>query len=281
MSAALTLFSDGSPPSVPALGLGDVVLQDANALLRSLAPATVAAVITDPPYGIAFQSNRRERKDQHAPIANDWNFQIGPFLRAAERVLVPGGAMYLFCRFDVYPLWVQSIPPELTLSNMIVWDKAAHSSGDLTGNFGFRHELVMFLTKGRHWLRGYRWPNVWQIPRVAAGKLRMPAEKPVAAYERAIESSTLPEDLVVDPFGGSGTCAEAAQRLGRRFLVADIDKRMVALGRERVGLPALLDLDAELAVSAPECPVFGVKPPSPAMWGLHPEDVASWREGQP
>lgn len=256
--------------------LGDVLLCEANALLRSLAAESVAAVVTDPPYGIGYHSNRHEGRNPHAPIAQDWNFQIAPFLRNAARVLQPGGAVYLFCRFDVYPLWSASIPPELELKNLIVWDKKVHTSGDLTGNFGFRHEIIMFLTKGRHRLRGYRYPNVWDVPKIAPKQLRMPAEKPVELYSRAIASSSDAGDLVVDPFGGSGTLAEAAIAAGRRFLVGDVDRRMVDMARARVGLAPLPQTDEPPAVEVPECPVFGAVPASPGLWGVHPEDIADW-----
>jgi DNA modification methylase len=271
------LFAEVSRGAVvPSAVDGDIVLSDAQDLLRSLDPGSVACIVTDPPYGIAYHSNHHKERNPHAPIAQDWNFQIGSYLAAAERVLRDGGAIYMFTRFDVYPLWTREIPPSLSLKNMIVWDKGNHSSGDLTGNFGFRHEVIMFITKGRHALRGKRHPNVWQFPRVPSPKQRMPAEKPVGMYERCLEASTDPGDLVVDTFGGSGTMAEAAVRTGRRFLVCDVDKKMVRMSRERVGFPIGGDEDAR-SVVVPVCPVFSVIPPSPALWGLHPEDLADWR----
>lgn len=256
---------------------GDVVQSDAIDLLRSQEPGSVTAIITDPPYGIAYHSNWYQEKNPHTPIAQDWNVQIGAFLSAADVCLKDGGAIYLFTRFDVLPLWSKEIPPTLVLKNVIVWDKGNHSSGDLTGNFGFRHELIMFITKGRHQLRGRRWPNVWLVPRIPHKSLRMPAEKPVLLYDRAISSSSDAGDLVIDPFGGSGTLAEAAILTGRRFLVGDVDAKMVRLARTRIGLPVAEDetIAPRLAV----CPVFRVEPPSPALWGLHPEDVLEWRQG--
>ena len=259
-----------------AVALGDYVLSDAIDLLNSLDADSIATIVTDPPYGIAYHSNHHKEKNPHSPIAGDWNFQLGSYLDAAERVLRPGGAIYVFTRFDVYPLWAREVPPSLSLKNMIVWDKGNHSSGDLTGNFGFRYEVIMFITKGRHTLRGKRHPNLWSFPRVSSTSMRMPAEKPVGLYERCIEASSDPADLIVDTFGGSGTAAEAAIRTERRFLLSDIDKGMVRMGRERVGLP-VLEIDAARK-PAPHrtCPILHIEVPEPSLWGLHPEDVASW-----
>lgn len=272
----LPLFDGIAPVSASVPG-GDIVLSDAVDLLNSLSPGSVACIVTDPPYGIAYHSGRHQGKNPHAPIASDWNVQIGAFLDAAERVLCKGGAVYLFTRFDVYPLWTREIPTTLSLKNQIIWDKGTHSSGDLTGNFGFRHEILMFITKGRHQLRGKRHQNIWQFPRIPSGKLRAPAEKPIELYGRAIECSSDLGDLVVDPFGGTGTLAEAAIGCGRRFLVGDIDRKMVKLARERVGLQVSAD-DASPRRATPVCPIFNMIPPDPALWGIHPEDFANWKE---
>jgi site-specific DNA-methyltransferase (adenine-specific) len=102
--------------------MDDIILADRLDLLSSLPAESTQVVIADPRYGIAYHSNRYEDKNPHSPIAQDWNFQISTFLEAAERCLRPGGAVYLFTRFDVYPLWAQEIPPSLSLRNMIIWD---------------------------------------------------------------------------------------------------------------------------------------------------------------
>ncbi len=268
----MDLFEDDKPQVI---GTGDIVLSDALDLLRSTEPGTVATIVTDPPYGIAYHSNYYKDKNPHAPIAQDWNVNIGSFLSAAERALRDGSAIYLFTRWDVYPIWVKEVPPSLSLKNLIIWDKGNWSSGDLTGNFGFQYEVIMFLVKGRHVLRGKRWPNIWTAPRIAHKKLRMPAEKPLGMYERAILASSDQNDLVVDPFGGSGTMAEAAARTGRRFLVGDVDKKMVRMARQRVGLPVTDDSEETRRINV--CPVFNVVPPDPSLWGMHPEDLLDWK----
>ncbi|CAM6054953.1 unnamed protein product [Sphagnum tenellum] len=131
--------------------------------------------------------------------------------------------------------------------------------------------MIMFIVKGRHQIRGKRWSNVWNFPRINSAKLRMPAEKPIGIYERAIEASSDPGDLIIDTFGGSGTAAEAAINTGRRFLVCDVDKKMVKMSRKRVGLPVIDDDTQSRTMSV--CPIFNVVPPDPSLWGVHPEDL--------
>lgn len=273
--AQVGLF-DAAPLPVAAPGVTlDVRQQEATALLRSVEPGSAQVIFADPPYGIAYHSNRYRGDNPHAPIARDWNFQIAPFLSAAAVALADGGAMYLCTRWDVLPLWSMTIAPPVSLGNAIVWVKDSHSAGDLDGNFGFKYEVLMFITKGRHRRRGHRWSNVWEFARVPSKKLRHPAEKPLGLVQRAIEASSDPGHLVIDPFSGSGTTAEAAALCGRSALVGDIDPAMVRLTCERMGLPIPTGL--EEAPAPPPCPVFNVAPPSPALWGVHPEDIAHWR----
>lgn len=258
---------------------GEVLLADGMDIIATIAPGSAAVIVTDPPYGIAYHSNYYKDKNPHAPIAQDWDFQIGAYLQHAAAALREGGAIYLFTRFDVMPLWTREIPHGLALKNAIIWKKDNWSSGDLTGNFGFQYEILLFITKGRHVIRGKRWPNIWEFARIPSKRLRMPAEKPLGIYTRSIEASSDPGDLVVDTFCGSGTAAEAAMKTGRRFLVCDVDKKMVRMTRERIGLPVGAD-EASLPIVSP-CPVFHVQPPSPSLWGLHPEDVADWLSCSP
>lgn len=240
----------------------EVRRQDALALLRSLGAESVDLILTDPPYGISYQSNRTEKGS--AAIEADWNFQFGPFLREVERVLVEGGAAYIFTRWDVFPLWHQSVNGvrEMAAKNLIVWEKDNHSAGDLKGNFGFKWEGIMMLVKGRHRLRGHRHTNIWSFARVPRKQQRHPAEKPVALLQRAIEASTDKDALVVDPFCGSGSTAEAAVMSGRRALIGDVDDRWLRECVDRLGVEG-----------------FGHHPP-PAppidlslLDGVHPEDV--------
>lgn len=250
--------------------LDTVIIIEAIALLKEFESNSIHLIIADPPYGIGYHSNYYKNKNPHSPIANDWNFRIGPFVNECERVLVEGGAAYLFARWDIWPLWLPSvISSKLQLKTKIVWVKNNWSAGDLRGNFGNQYEEILFLTKGRHTLRGKRWSNIWEFPRIPAKNLLHPAQKPTPLLKRAILASSDSGDLVVDPFAGSGSTGEAAKLTGRRFLLGDIDPKMVNIARSRLGIP-LLNIN-----SKPDEPLTNYAPnlPLPEDWGVHPEDL--------
>lgn len=102
-----------------------LILGDCLDVLRTLEPGSVDAVVTDPPYGVSYQSARRTDKRLWKPkIANDRS----PFvwwLRDAAVALAPGGCLLCFCRWDVAEAFRVAIGwAGLKVRGQIVWDRA-------------------------------------------------------------------------------------------------------------------------------------------------------------
>jgi SAM-dependent methyltransferase len=78
------------------------------------------------------------------------------------------------------------------------------------------------------------WDDIPPVNSQAVERSGYPTQKPVALLERIISASCPPGGLVLDCFAGSGTTAEAAERLGRRWISVDISKYAVHLARKRL-----------------------------------------------
>jgi adenine-specific DNA-methyltransferase len=78
------------------------------------------------------------------------------------------------------------------------------------------------------------WTDIPAVNSQASERLGFPTQKPVALVERIIKASCPPGGLVLDCFSGSGTTAEAAERLGRRWILIDNSKYAVHLARKRL-----------------------------------------------
>src|SRR6201999_4451671 len=76
--------------------------------------------------------------------------------------------------------------------------------------------------------------DVWDMPTESARRVGHPAPFPVELPEQLIRLYTFEDDLVLDPFMGSGSALVAAARLGRRYVGYDLDPEYVALARARV-----------------------------------------------
>ena len=76
--------------------------------------------------------------------------------------------------------------------------------------------------------------DVWSIPPESARRVGHPAPFPVELPEQLIRLYTFADDLILDPFMGSGSTLVAASRLGRRYVGYDLDPEYAALARQRV-----------------------------------------------
>ena len=83
--------------------------------------------------------------------------------------------------------------------------------------------------------------DVWEIPAESASRVGHPAPFPVELPRRLIELYTYRDDVVLDPFLGSGTTALAAVQTGRQFAGFDLDPAYIALARERLQGSELTD----------------------------------------
>ena len=86
--------------------------------------------------------------------------------------------------------------------------------------------------------QGTAMPDVWaDINYLSSGakeRVGYPTQKPLALLERIIAASSNPDDLVMDPFCGCGTAADAAASLGRRYLGIDISGLAVRVMQQRL-----------------------------------------------
>ncbi len=207
---------------------------DCRPVLADLAEESVNLIVTDPPFGIAHDSNY-EGSEWAGEIVGD-DAVHAEWLSDAARSLRTGGALYLFTRWDVEHAWCEAIRATgLRIVQSIVWDRGAHGMGDLKGAFGYAHERVIFATKGRHILRGPRLGDVWRVPAIFSREWRWhPHEKPVNLLRIPIEASSAPGELVLDPFAGSASTIVAARAVGRRAVGCEVDQRWYARGVSRL-----------------------------------------------
>ncbi|MFH1600303.1 MAG: site-specific DNA-methyltransferase [Pseudomonadota bacterium] len=86
--------------------------------------------------------------------------------------------------------------------------------------------------------------NVWQDIDFYSEKRIHRTQKPLRLIERLIKASSLPGQVVLDPFSGSGSTAIAANKLGRRYIAIELDSEMVQKAKARIECSDLADTDA-------------------------------------
>jgi len=220
-------------PDIPEEYRNQIVTGDARELAKRIPDESVDVAIFDPPYGIRWQSSRRIASKRFDPIAGD-DAVDGSWLPNLMRCLVPGGAAYIFTRWDVMQVWRDYIEGAgLNVRSCLVWDKGFHGAGDLRGAWAPQHELILFATKGRHILQK-RLPDVIRHNRIGGLDLVHPAQKPVGLMAPMIEASCPMGGIVTDWFAGSGTVSVSARQLGRNYIAFEIDPDTAEMARARV-----------------------------------------------
>lgn len=192
-----------------------IIHGDCREVLPLLEP--VDLVLTDPPYGMDYQSARRIEWQRKPKIHGDDAFPMWIFN------LKPRVAMFVFCRWDN----LYELPKP---KSFIVWDKGRHSMGDLNHEFGRQWEGVAFYPGTSH--EFVRRPvDVIRAACVAPTHLMHPNEKPIQALTPLIASH---KGTVLDPFLGSGTTLRACKDLGRRGIGIEIEERYCEIAANRL-----------------------------------------------
>ncbi|MEG2119759.1 MAG: DNA methyltransferase [Pseudoflavonifractor sp.] len=215
---------------------GAVIHGDCLTVLRQMEPDSVDMIITDPPYGVDYQSNRPKSKDPSAKfekIANDKTPFIW-WIYDAFRVLKDGGGVLCFSRWDVQQVFMDALKlAGFTVKSVLVWDREVHGMGDLKGNFAPRYDTCIFATKGRYLLPGKRPADVIRCQRLNGADLVHPNEKPVDLLRQLVESTTAPGALILDPFAGSGSTLAAAALAGRQYIGIELSEEYHAIAQQR------------------------------------------------
>ena len=199
--------------------------------LPKLDNESVDLVVTDHPYGMSFQSNRR--KVRYSPIENDDSLDwLDELFAQCYRVLRPDTHIYCFCSFHQVDRFKQSMERQFTVKNILIWQKNNVSMGDLEGDYAPQYEMILFGAKGRRLLYGSRDSNI--LPCYRTGNKLHPTQKPLELMSYFIEKSSDRGQMVLDPFLGSGTTALAALQMGRKCVGIEKDTGYYTVATERV-----------------------------------------------
>lgn len=187
-----------------------------------LLPIEADAVVSDPPYGIAYshggQSGVLARTTKFVGvkvIGDDREFDPTPWLRFP--IVVLWGANHYASRLPDSPAW-------------LIWDKR----DGLTSNDMADCEMAWTNLDRVARLRSLRWMGM--IKDSERGEERVhPMQKPVAVMSWAMEQTKVPDGAtVLDPFMGSGTTGVACIRTGRNFIGVEKDEKYFEIAVERI-----------------------------------------------
>jgi site-specific DNA-methyltransferase (adenine-specific) len=235
----------------------DSVACKSSEKMDELPDCSVHLMVTSPPY------NAQKEYDQDLSL-NDYLDLLKSVWRETYRVLVPGGRACInvanLGRKPYIPLHSfiieQMVSMGFLMRGEIIWDKAASASPSTAwgswlsaSNPVLRdvHEYILIFCKDNFRRpKGERentirkedflsWTkSIWQFQAVQARQIGHPAPFPIELPHRCIQLFTYKDDVVLDPFAGSGTTCLAARQDGRHFVGYDINPDYCRLAESRL-----------------------------------------------
>jgi len=192
--------------------------------------------ITDPPYGMAFQSAWPKAGPRHKRLASD--DRVDPrWLHAVREKMDEGAALLMFCNWKTSDEWRRQIEcAGLEIKSQVIWDRQAHGMGDLFGAFAPQHDVIWYATLGRRKFVNGRPTSVLRHRRAHQSEDHgHPTCKPVALMADLIRATDDGSGApVFDPFMGSGSTGVACAELGQPFIGCELDPEYYATAERRI-----------------------------------------------
>jgi len=243
-----------------------ILVGDCIAGMAKLPAASVDLVFADPPYNLQLASDLKRPDDSHVDaVTDDWD-KFDSFaaydtftkewLKACRRVLKPAGTIWVIGSYhNIFRVGTVMQDLGFWILNDVIWRKSNPMPNFRGRRFTNAHETLIWASRDPE-ARGYTFNyevlkaanediqvrSDWTLPLCTGderlkgrdGKKLHPTQKPEALLARVILSSSRPDDLVLDPFCGTGTTGAVAKRLGRRFVGCEQDPKYAKAADKRI-----------------------------------------------
>lgn len=220
---------------------------------------SIHLIITSPPYNNSKEYDEDLSLEEYLKLIND-------VMVEAHRILIRGGRICInianIGRKPYIPLstYIDQIMIKIGFlpRGQIIWDKSA-SAGPSTAWGSWQsasnpilrdiHEYILVYSKGEFGRKNSRsnkddsiskdaflenTKSIWKFPTASARKVGHPAPFPIELPKRLIELYSFENDIILDPFAGSGTTAIAAKITNRNYILIDINSDYCKLATERI-----------------------------------------------
>lgn len=232
---------------------------------------SIDLIFADPPYnlsgnGLEWKGNKtggdwymvNEKWDRMT--VTDYVQFTWDWIGACNRVLKDKGAIYVACSYhNIGEILTVLKHFNYKINNLITWYKTNPMPNMTRRVFTHSTEFVAWAVKGAGWTFNYeqtkainprkqkngsarQMRDLWTFPivqgkerlRTTNGRALHPTQKPEEMLKRIILASSNEDDLVLDPFLGSGTTAYVAKKYGRRWIGIEKNRVYVEAAEKRL-----------------------------------------------
>lgn len=235
---------------------------DCIEFMKTIGKESIHLVYADPPYNLSGKKlNLVNNKTGGAfyKMSESWDIFTeneyiefsDAWIQSAYNTLVNNGSLYISCTYHNIGVLLNSAKQcGFILKNIITWGKTNAMPSITKRTFTHSTEYVCWFVKGKKWVFNYNelkklnWKktkdgeskqmrDLIELP-IVQGAQRLkndnnralhPTQKPEKLIEIIITASSKKNDIVLDPFSGTGTTCIVAQRLGRSYIGIELDKK--------------------------------------------------------
>jgi DNA modification methylase len=251
------------PPENPVTNAGDLWVLGNHRLLagdatvlgdveRVLGGQLADMTFCDPPYNVDYANSPKDKlRGKHRPIMNDnlgGGFEAFLYDACVNVLAVTKGAVYVcMSSSELHTLQKAFAAAGGKWSTFVIWAKNTFTLG--RADYQRQYEPILYGWKEgseHYWCGARDQGDVWFVDKPVRNDLH-PTMKPVALVERAVRNSSKSRDMVLDPFGGSGSTLIACEKAGRAARLIELDPKyvdtIILRWQEFSGRTATLDHD--------------------------------------
>src|SRR5262252_392631 len=245
---------------------GRILIGDCVAEMAKLPAESVDLVFADPPYNLQLQGDLKRPDDSRVDaVDDDWdkfsNFAAyddftRTWLASCRRVMKPSATLWVIGSYhNIFRVGAILQDLGFWILNDVIWRKSNPMPNFRGRRFTNAHETLIWASRdaaARQYTFNYEALKAgnedvqvrsdWTVALCTGeerlkgrnGKKLHPTQKPEALLARVLLSSSRPDDLVLDPFCGTGTTGAVAKRLGRRFIGIEQDAKYAKAAEKRI-----------------------------------------------
>ena len=212
--------------------------------MKGISVGSVDAIITDPPYNISRDNNFHTMGRAGIDFGEwDKDFDLTSWITVAEPLLKKGGNIVIFNDWKNMSYIVEELERNgFVIKDLIRWKKTNAMPRNRDRRFITDYEVAVWaVKKGDKWTFN-RISDTYEIPEIVGGLTPKSekyngghkTQKPIYVMEWLLERLTEVDDIILDPFMGSGTTGITCKNLNRNFIGIELDEDYFNMAKERI-----------------------------------------------
>ena len=247
------------------LPLNKILNGDCIEIMDSLPADSIDLIFADPPYNLQLKGElHRPDHSKVDAVDNAWD-QFDSFktydrftdswLKAARRILKPNGAIWVIGSYhNIFRVGASLQNKGFWILNDVIWRKSNPMPNFRGKRLTNAHETMIWASKSegakytfnyealKALNEGVQMRSDWILPicngnerlKNAKGEKAHPTQKPESLLHRVLVGTTNPNDVILDPFFGTGTTGAVAKMLGREFIGIEKEHSYIKVAQDRI-----------------------------------------------